>query len=538
MAQMLQLFLSCMSGEFRGYRDALRQGLRAHNLTVQIQEELKAGGMSTLEKLDRSIQNCDAVIHLVGKGVGSLAKPRSLAYLQTTYPDLPVRYPALAEFLHPNKPSLSYTQWEAWLALLHGKMLLICTPGEEAPRESDFDPQPGDWDRQEQHLKRLREKEAYAEISFHSRDHLRAEILASLLNRFYYLKQFHQEWDETQQETNAQQPPAPAISTLSLMVIVQDSLESNLNGKRYCLTPELYPDKLHNLPLLSQANLEPQDNIVLHLGDSHGRYIGDCLRDWLTAARALAEDLASRNGSTTPPEVLLELFLPADLLLLDCGGLQIRSTRRPRPMASRCSFVVRSLDRARDQVNVRSALEDKWKALDSESANAGLLLVTTSPPEGLKHDPEKWDDWHGQLLVQASDPGTQVCVYLPDPIEDDELRGVLIDALIDANVPLVLLWPGGHRSVGVAANDRLAVLQKLLDLDPPALPSSTPGPTHAFQRLQAPLKDLSVSKVARGRKQLLGDPACSQAVVLMDVPDHWPHSLPTLQPSDRLRPPS
>ena len=130
MAEILQLFLSCMSGEFRGYRDALRQGLRANNLAVQIQEELKAGGMSTLEKLDRSIRHCDAVIHLVGQGVGSLAKPRSLAYLQTTYPDLAERYPALEEFLDPEKPSLSYTQWEAWLALLHGKMLLICTPGD------------------------------------------------------------------------------------------------------------------------------------------------------------------------------------------------------------------------------------------------------------------------------------------------------------------------------------------------------------------------------------------------------------------------
>jgi hypothetical protein len=538
MAEILQLFLSCMSGEFRGYRDALRQGLRANNLAVQIQEELKAGGMSTLEKLDRSIRHCDAVIHLVGQGVGSLAKPRSLAYLQTTYPDLAERYPALEEFLDPEKPSLSYTQWEAWLALLHGKMLLICTPGEYAPRESGFNPQPGDGARQEQHLKRLREKEAYAEISFHSRDDLRAEVVLSILNRFYCLKQFNQEWGGDQQEAKAQQPPAPAISSLSLMVLVQDSLESTLNGKRYCLTPELHPSELDNLPLLSLAKLEHQDNIVLHLSDSHGRYIGDCLKDWLTSARALARDLASRNGSATPPEVLLELFLPADLLLLVCGGLQIRSTRRPRPMASRCSFVVRSLDRARDQVNVRTALEDKWKGLESAAANAGILLVTAGPPEAFNNDTDLWDDWHEQLLVEASDPGTQICVYLPDPIEDDELRGVLIDALIDANVPLVLVWPGGQRSVGVAANDRLALLRRLLDLDPQSLQPASPDGATTFQRLKAPLKELSVTKVAKGRKKLLGDPACSQAVVVMDVPDHWPHSLPTLQPFDQLRPPS
>ncbi|MFN9622917.1 MAG: DUF4062 domain-containing protein [Cyanobacteriota bacterium] len=538
MAEILQLFLSCMSGEFRSYRDKLRKGLRAHNLAVQIQEELKAGGVSTLEKLDRSIQQCDAVIHLVGKGVGSLARPRSLAYMRTTYPDLTERYPVLEEFLDPSKASLSYTQWEAWLALLHGKMLLICTAGEDAPRESNFTPQAADCERQMQHLMCLREKEAYAEIKFRNSDELRAEILLPLFNRFYCLKQFDREWNKKKCESNSHNPPAPALNTLSLMVLVHDSLESNLKGKRYCLTPELHPSELNNMPLLSQINLEPQDNIVLNLSDSHGRYIGDCLKEWLSLVRALAQDIASRNGGAPLPEVLLEMFLPADLLLLDCGGLQIPSTRRMRPMASRCSFVVRSLDRARDQVNSRSFLEDKWKGLISESPNAGLLLVTNGPPEAMKNDPEQWDDWHEQLLVQASDPGTQVCVYLPDPIEDLELRAVLIDALIDANLPLVLVWPGGQRSAGVDPNERLALLQRLLHLDPQVLPTTTPGSTEVFHRLETHLNDVSLSKVAMERKKLLGDPACSQAVVVMDVPDHWPQCLPTRQPCDQLRPPS
>ncbi len=60
--------------------------------------------------------------------MGTQAKPRSLAYLNERYPELASRFPILGEFPSPEGPSLSYTQWEAWLALLHNHKLLICVP--------------------------------------------------------------------------------------------------------------------------------------------------------------------------------------------------------------------------------------------------------------------------------------------------------------------------------------------------------------------------------------------------------------------------
>jgi len=82
----IQLFLSSVSAEFKGYREVLRHNLNLPDVTIQIQEDFIAGGIPTLDKLDLYIRECDAVIQLVGDGLGSLAKPRSLAYLNEHYP--------------------------------------------------------------------------------------------------------------------------------------------------------------------------------------------------------------------------------------------------------------------------------------------------------------------------------------------------------------------------------------------------------------------------------------------------------------------
>jgi hypothetical protein len=77
----LQLFLSTVSVEFRNYREVLRHNLNLPDVTIQIQEDFIAGGVPTLDKLDLYIRQCDAVIHLVGDGCGSQAKPRYFVYL-------------------------------------------------------------------------------------------------------------------------------------------------------------------------------------------------------------------------------------------------------------------------------------------------------------------------------------------------------------------------------------------------------------------------------------------------------------------------
>ena len=109
----VQIFLSTVSAEFRGYRDALRRDLTRPNASVAVQEDFIVTGTETLDMLDDYIRQCDAVIHLVGDMTGALAQAPSLTLVRSRYPDLGEKLPPLAPCLQPGAPALSYTQWEA-----------------------------------------------------------------------------------------------------------------------------------------------------------------------------------------------------------------------------------------------------------------------------------------------------------------------------------------------------------------------------------------------------------------------------------------
>jgi hypothetical protein len=114
----VRIFLSTVSDEFRDYRDQLRHDLTRHNVEVKVQEDFKDLGSVTLDKLDVYIAACDAVVHLVGDMTGALAKAESTRAIVGKYDDLMNRLPPLRQPLE-NRLDISYTQWEAWLALYH-----------------------------------------------------------------------------------------------------------------------------------------------------------------------------------------------------------------------------------------------------------------------------------------------------------------------------------------------------------------------------------------------------------------------------------
>lgn len=124
----VQVFLSTVSAEFGSYRSELRRYLTRPNVSVAVQEDFIVTGTETLDMLDNYIRQCDAVIHLVGDMTGALAQAPSRTVIETRYPDLGEKLPPLVPFLHPAAPALSYTQWEAWLALYHGKPLIWTCP--------------------------------------------------------------------------------------------------------------------------------------------------------------------------------------------------------------------------------------------------------------------------------------------------------------------------------------------------------------------------------------------------------------------------
>jgi hypothetical protein len=163
----VRIFLSTVSDEFRTYRDALRGDLTRHNVEVKVQEDFKDLGGDTLDKLDVYIAHCDAVVHLVGDMAGSAPPELPLRLLRKKYPDLADKLPPLGEALQSGI-SLSYTQWEAWLALYHGKRLFIAKAGDGAERGPSYAPTEGSRAAQASHLAGLRKAGRYPGHTFAS----------------------------------------------------------------------------------------------------------------------------------------------------------------------------------------------------------------------------------------------------------------------------------------------------------------------------------------------------------------------------------
>ena len=163
----VNIFLSTVSDEFRTYRDALRHDLTRHNVEVKVQEDFKDLGGDTLDKLDVYIAHCDAVVHLVGNMTGSDPGDLALRALREKYPDLGERLPPLGEALKDGI-GISYTQWEAWLALYHSKRLFIAKASDDAERGPNYAPTAASCAAQSAHLARLKKIERYPGCTFTS----------------------------------------------------------------------------------------------------------------------------------------------------------------------------------------------------------------------------------------------------------------------------------------------------------------------------------------------------------------------------------
>jgi hypothetical protein len=177
--QHIELFLSTVSDEFRSYRDALSKVLKRPNVDIHVQEDFIPTGTETLDKLDGYIARCDAVIHLAGDMTGAWARMVTLQALCARYSDLAQRLPPLKDSLDSGHPPLSYTQWEAYLAVYHRKPLVIAVPAPGAPRDPSCRIEADQQSSQQAHLERLRELGRHNEITFNNPDQLALQVLRS-----------------------------------------------------------------------------------------------------------------------------------------------------------------------------------------------------------------------------------------------------------------------------------------------------------------------------------------------------------------------
>jgi hypothetical protein len=174
----VKLFLSCVSDEFGAYRDALRRKLTLPNVEVKIQEDFKPQGGDTLGMLAEYIAKCEVVVHFVGEMAGKAPVARSVDRLLARPTGLQARL--AAEGLgRATLKSVTYTQWEAWLAIASDKKLLIVQPAQGVTRGSRFAPTDASRAAQARHLRRLRALDRYPAFPFTGTDDLVSQIMTS-----------------------------------------------------------------------------------------------------------------------------------------------------------------------------------------------------------------------------------------------------------------------------------------------------------------------------------------------------------------------
>ena len=179
----VKLFLSCVSDEFGDYRDALRRALTRPNVEIKIQEDFQNLGGDTLAVLEEYVANCDVVIHFIGDMAGSAPKATSVDDLLRRRPELAARLTEKG-MDRDALGRLTYTQWEAWLAIGFNqngakKNLVIVTPAYGVNRGAKFAPTDATRASQADHLKWLNAINFYPAKPFTSADNLVARVFGS-----------------------------------------------------------------------------------------------------------------------------------------------------------------------------------------------------------------------------------------------------------------------------------------------------------------------------------------------------------------------
>ena len=180
MSRHANFFISAVTDEFGSYRDALSKNLARPSVTIETQKTLVPYGEPTLLKLDKYIQKCDAVIHLIGDQSGAVPSEASRRSILEKYEDLPLRV-GLDE---ATLATVTYTQWEAWLAIYHGRRLFIAVPAPKAVRDKTVpDAASAEAHRmcQQAHLAALKKLDRFPDITFASRAKLCLALLRGKL---------------------------------------------------------------------------------------------------------------------------------------------------------------------------------------------------------------------------------------------------------------------------------------------------------------------------------------------------------------------
>jgi pentatricopeptide repeat protein len=148
-----RIFLSAASDEFGALRVKLAAKLQRSGINVEYQEIFPHATSDTVRKLGDLINDCPLLVHIVGHNPGFVAAPAAVADLLDEIPSekFLVGLPSLRSALG-DLSGITYTQWEAFLALHLGVEVLLYAPSDVC--EAGTKTLKGDF-AQKQHLDRL-----------------------------------------------------------------------------------------------------------------------------------------------------------------------------------------------------------------------------------------------------------------------------------------------------------------------------------------------------------------------------------------------
>jgi len=132
-----KIYVACVRDEFQPYQAGLRAALTRRNCEASFLEDLVAQDGDTLALLDRTIADCDSVLHLVGDMTGDHPPVRHVDGLRDRHPDFNTHFHNLADTIDAGA-EIPYTQWAAWLALYHHKPLHIAQAHQDARRAPQY----------------------------------------------------------------------------------------------------------------------------------------------------------------------------------------------------------------------------------------------------------------------------------------------------------------------------------------------------------------------------------------------------------------
>lgn len=139
------VFISCVSDEFEkagapfpGLRGQLRAYLARTRSNVRVQEDFPQAAVDTVQKLADEVRPRAVVIHLIGEKPGAIAHAAAVAEYLKAEPDFLAQYPELRDHLG-DFSGISYTQWEAFIALHHDIPLLVYATYKAVAQQTHID---------------------------------------------------------------------------------------------------------------------------------------------------------------------------------------------------------------------------------------------------------------------------------------------------------------------------------------------------------------------------------------------------------------